>query len=95
MAALAVRWNPGFWISYLLVVCVLSGKCLHSLWGQGGKVYHSSLENPPPLHSSGARPQPFGQPVHTALSLVRDDETLEEHACACTGFTAWMGRSPV
>jgi len=32
-------WNPLFWLSYLpLALCVLSGKWIHSLWGQGGRV---------------------------------------------------------
>ena len=31
-----IRWNVLYWVCYLpLIPCVLSGKWLHSLWGQG------------------------------------------------------------
>ena len=31
-----VFWNPAYWICFLpLVPCLLTGKWLHSLWGQG------------------------------------------------------------
>jgi len=33
----SVRWNPAYWAMYLpLIACILPGKWLHSLWGQGG-----------------------------------------------------------
>mmetsp|Transcript_36842 Transcript_36842/g.97412 ORF Transcript_36842/g.97412 Transcript_36842/m.97412 type:complete len:311 (-) Transcript_36842:902-1834(-) len=36
-----ILWNPIFWAMHLpLVICILSGKWLHSLWGQGGRVRH-------------------------------------------------------
>ena len=35
----SILWNPVFWAMHLpLVFCILSGKWLHTLWGQGDKV---------------------------------------------------------
>ena len=40
----SILLNPLFWGMHLpLVVCILSGKWLHSLWGQGGKVRHDEM----------------------------------------------------